>query len=405
MTSQTSAPRPGYIDVDALQRELAAQGDVVERIASFYQRELPALHHAQHETRFACHFACGKEHPTGDRALSVKTQPDGAVFRCFQYGCTVRGNLLALMFWMKYNQAPTGEKLHGAEFREIARDLQALVRGETQSEREPIRPSGMAETAEPPAATINVPLKDSENERARELVTLDDKFVTDVAAMSPTAARYVRRREFLTPALMEQFRCGYLPNDAGSLLRGHFVYGWADANGEILTWFGRNLNFDEQHEKWRRAGDSKDEPSKFRFVKGFHRGLELYGKDVFRHEANRELVQRLGVVVVEGPNNVVANHAAGVPSVAVCSNTITTEQADKLAALAQEFGGDTVTVMFDLDREGENGAKQAILMLVERCRARMAWSADMSGGKFRGRQPESLTLEEWQAELLPRLLA
>lgn len=403
MTPQSGAPRNGYIDVDALQRELSAQGDVVEKIAGFYQRELPTLHRTQDETRLACHFACGKEQPTGDRALSVKTQPDGAVFRCFQYGCTVRGNLLALMFFMKHDRPPTGEKLHGAEFREIAQDLQALVRGEMQSVLD-----GSSQPAQLQAKNsdplLNVPLKDSENERARELVTLDAKFVTEVALMSPKASAYVRRRPFLTPDLMKKFRCGYLPNDAGSLLRGQFVYGWADSQGEILTWFGRNLNFEEQHEKWRRSGDSKDEPTKFRFVKGFHRGLGIYAEDVFRREAKPDQVRDLGIVVTEGPNDVCALAALGVPAVAVCSNTITTEQADRLTALAREFGGDTVSIMFDLDREGENGAKQAIVMLAERCRVRLAWTTKLSDGKFVGRQPESLTADEWQTEILPRLI-
>lgn len=405
MPLEKSAPqsRSGYIDVDALQRELAAQGDVVERIAGFYGRELPELHRTHDETRLACHFACGKEHATGDRALSVKAQPDGAVFRCFHYGCTVRGNLLTLMYWLKHDRGPSGEKLHGTEFREIAQDLQALVRGEAFSAAgEPAALAPQSESATPP---FNVPLKDSENERARELVTLDDKFVTDVAAMNPKAGSYIRRRPFLTPEQMKKFRCGYLPNDAGSLLRGQFVYGWANAQGDILTWFGRNLNFEEQHEKWRRSGDSKDEPTKFRFVKGFHRGLELYGEDIFRQEANTDQSRQLGVIVVEGPNDVIALNALGVPAVAVCSNTITEEQAEKLAALARELGGDTVSVMFDLDREGENGAKQAILMLAERCRVRFGWSAAISEGKFRGRQPESLSAVEWQSELLPRLVA
>jgi 5S rRNA maturation endonuclease (ribonuclease M5) len=377
----------GYIDVDNLQRELAAGGDVVERIATFYHRSLPALHRTQDETRLACHFACSRDGMTGDRAISVKTQSDGALFRCFHYGCTVRGNLLTLMYWMKHNHAPSGERLKGPEFREIAEDLQALVRGDSRPQGGE-KPATDEPAAEIIAATpVNVPLKDSENERARELVTLDEKFITDVAQMNPKAAAYVRRRPFMTPEMMRKFHCGYLPNDAGSLLRGHFVYGWTDANGDILTWFGRNLNFEEQHAKWQRSGDSKDEPSKFRFVKGFHRGLELFGENIFRREAS-DFTKKTGVILVEGPNDVMNLNALGVPAVAVCSNTVTDEQAEKLAALSREFGNGTVSVMFDLDREGENGAKQAILALAGRCRVRNIWTSELAGGKFNGRQPE-----------------
>jgi 5S rRNA maturation endonuclease (ribonuclease M5) len=135
-------------------------------------------------------------------------------------------------------------------------------------------------------------------------------------------------------------------------------------------------------------------------VKGFHRGLELYGEDVFRREANPDQLRDIGVIVVKGPNNVLALNAFGVPTVAVCSNTVTEAQADKLAALAREFGGGTVSVMFDLDREGEQGAKQAVLELVDRCRVRRAWTSSLAGGSFRGRQSESLSREEWETAIL-----
>src|ERR1700734_413636 len=62
----------------------------------------------------------------------------------------------------------------------------------------------------------------------------------------------------------------------------------------------------------------------------------------------------------------------GVPDVAGCRNTVTAEQAETLAALTRTFCGDMVTVMFD--REGENGANQAILALADRCRVRCSWT-------------------------------
>ncbi len=404
MTAEKSPGRTrGYIDVDGLQRELSLQGDVVERIARYYGRELPELHRTQQETRLACLFTCGREGRTGDRVLSIKEQPDGCLFRCFHYGCTVRGNLLTLMHWMKHDRPPSGERLQGGEFREIAEDLRRLVAGDSLPlEGSPRREEFIDDESAPEKTIFNVPLKDSENERARELVTLDERFVTDVSQMNPKAAAYVRRRPFLTQELMKKFRCGYLPQDAGSLLRGQFVYGWANPEGEILTWFGRNLNYEDQHVRWERSGESKDEPSKFRFVKGFQRGLELYGENQLLNEADRDLLKQLGIIVVEGPNDVLNLHSLGIPSVAVCSNTITETQADKLASLAKEFGEETVSVMFDLDREGENGARQAILALSERCRVRNLWTSGMQEGEYCGRQPESLTREEWDALIRSR---
>lgn len=62
-------------------------------------------------------------------------------------------------------------------------------------------------------------------------------------------AAYVRQRPFMTPETMEKYRCGYLPSNAKGLLRGHFVYAYADLDENILTWFGRNLNYETQHKK------------------------------------------------------------------------------------------------------------------------------------------------------------
>jgi 5S rRNA maturation endonuclease (ribonuclease M5) len=398
--------KPGYIEVDPLQRELAARGDVVESVAAFYGRQLPELHHSGNETRMACPFDCGKTEATGDRAVSVKTEADGALFRCFQYGCTVRGNLLSLMYWMKHGQAPTGERLQGAEFREIAGDLQALVRGEQGPTMEKDTATSPKESEQSPTEPMaNVPLKDSENERARALADLDEKFVTDVAAMNPKAAAYVRQRPYLTAEMMQQCRCGYLPNDAGSLLRGHFVYGWPDMDGNILTWFGRNLNYEEQHAKWKRAGDSKNEPTKFKFVKGFHRGLELYGQHDLSDESVQQQIEELGMLlVVEGPNDRVALHTLGVRNaLAVCSNTITEPQAAKLAEVVASVRGAAVGVMFDLDAEGVRGRDQAVLQLAKHCPVRDAWTGELASGQFKGRQPESVTLEEWKTAIRPAL--
>ena len=61
----------------------------------------------------------------------------------------------------------------------------------------------------------NAPLSASENERARGLVNLDEKFVVDPASMSPKAASYFRHRPFLTPEACRKWRTGYLPRDAG----------------------------------------------------------------------------------------------------------------------------------------------------------------------------------------------
>lgn len=50
-----------------------------------------------------------------------------------------------------------------------------------------------------------------------------------------------------------------------------------------------------------------------------------------------------------------------------------------------------VSVMFDLDREGENGAKQTILALAEHCRVRYTWLSAFAEGNFRGLHPETIS--------------
>jgi hypothetical protein len=86
----------------------------------------------------------------------------------------------------------------------------------------------------------------------------------------------------------------------------------------------------------------------------------------------------------------------GVPAVGLCSNTITREQAAKAAGLARELGNGVVTIFLDCDTEGENGMKQCLGYLAQLTPVQLAWTSKMHGGKFAGRQPESLSIEEWR---------
>ena len=65
-----------------------------------------------------------------------------------------------------------------------------------------------------------MPLKESDNERVRELVSLDEQLLIDPGEMSPKAAAYFRERPWLTPDVAHKWRMGYLPNSAKGLLRG-----------------------------------------------------------------------------------------------------------------------------------------------------------------------------------------
>lgn len=123
--------------------------------------------------------------------------------------------------------------------------------------------------------------------------------------------------------------------------------------------------------------------------------MELFGQHRLGEQTVREKAESLGLIVVEGPNDVIRLDALGIPGVALCGNTVTKEQVAKLSEAAWRLCGGWVTVMLDCDSEGEKGAKQALWELAQVCRPRLAWSQEMHGGKFKGKQPEGLSEEEW----------
>lgn len=387
----------GYINVDELMPQIT-----VEQVAAHYGVQLPELTRIGTETRTQCFLACGRTQQTGNRALAIQEQHPAKQWKCHQYGCTQSGNLVSLCDLMKPGPN-NGGRPRGERFKSIAADLKAIVEGRTATAPEP------APASVPSPVTIaptkrNLPLSESGNERARGLLALDEKFITDPTLMPPSAAAYFRRRPFLSSEVCKKWRMGYLPRDvggadkSGGTMRGRIVYGYLDEEGHVLTWFGRDPDFDEKHRQWEVSDRSDREPEKFHFVKGFFRGLELYGQNGrqrLQTPGHRERLHEFGLVVVEGPNDVIALDCLGVPAVGLCSNTVTDEQVGKIVSWANTLAGGVVTLMLDCDPEGENGAKQALWELAQHCQVRMAWSSNMFGGQFRGRQPESLTWDQW----------
>src|SRR5205823_8084826 len=144
---------------------------------------------------------------------------------------------------------------------------------------------------------------------------------------------------FLSPEVCRAWRLGYLPRDtgddkSGGTMRGKIVYPYLSETGEVLTWFGRDPEFEDKHKTWQASDRSEREPEKFHFIKGFHRGIELFGQDRLSEPEVGEKLRGLGLILVEGPNDVVRLDTLGVPAVALCSNTISREQASKAAELA-----------------------------------------------------------------------
>lgn len=245
-------------------------------------------------------------------------------------------------------------------------------------------------------------MREDHHERVRAVVDLDKKFVVDVADMSPSAAAHFRKRPYLTPEVCRAWRLGYLPRDlggkdkSGGTMRGKITYAYLNEAGEVLTFFGRDADYEAKKEKWEKADRKDPAPEKFHFVKGFHRGSELYGVHAVRTQDAAQKLRAIGLLpLVEGSNDVIRLSLLGVPAVALCSNTITREQAEKVGALARELVG-TVGIFLDADEEGLNGMRQCLGYIAQVAPVRLVWTDRMFGGKFKGRQPESLTPDEWQ---------
>lgn len=72
--------------------------------------------------------------------------------------------------------------------------------------------------------------------------------------MPPPASASFRRRPWFTEELRRKWRVGYLPRDtggdkAGGTMRGHVVYPLLSEKGEVLTWFGRDPDYEEKHRR------------------------------------------------------------------------------------------------------------------------------------------------------------
>jgi hypothetical protein len=364
------------------------------------------------QVRLDCAFGCAGDH-AGKREISVDTSNPQKVFCCHAYGCQLRGNLLTLMHGWLTGTRPIGNKLKGEEFKRVrnvlvGNELGAPLSGNQQASQTTRSSSSPIVEAKQPAALRNQPLAESDNEKARALVTLDEKFIYDAAQLPPAAASYLRRHPSLSPALLEKWRVGALPKDGGSdkrgwALRGQLLYPILSESNKLLAWVARNPHFEREEQQFNafppEERTKQKKPAKHRFPVDFHRGCELFGQQASRLEepGYREAIARHGILVVEGFNDVIGLDALGIPAVAIMSNKITTEQIAKIERWAKALAQGKVTLLFDADEPGDTGAKEALWLLAQRqLQVRLGWSRAMHGGAFADRQPESLTREEWE---------
>jgi hypothetical protein len=397
--------QPRYVSVDDLQTQTTLQEAAAKCNA------VVEVHGTGRQVRLDCPFGCQGDH-AGKRELSIDTGNPQKVFACHAYGCQLRGNLLTLMHGWLTGTRPSGDKLKGDEFKRVR---SVLADDSVHPQQSPALTRGPETAERKPATPRNIPLAQSDNEKARELATLDEKFLRDVAHMPPTAASYVRRHPCLSVAAMEKWRVGVLPQDGGSdkrgwSLRGQLLYPILGEDGKLLAWAARDPQFETKEQAFnalppeQRAKEKK--PAKHRFPVDFHRGQEIFGQHGSRLDepGYRETIAACGVLVVEGFNDVLGLDALGVPAVAIMSNKITEQQVAKIERWAKHLAGGKVALLFDADEPGDTGAKEALWLFAARgLDVRLGWGRATHAGRFTGRQPENLTAEEWTEAIRPTL--
>lgn len=328
--------------------------------------------------------------------LAVNQNSPARVIYC--HSCGVRGNLLTLIHGLETNRPPTGPKLRGDEFKTAFRKL-LEINGTGDAPPSPPSPApASAEHREP--GKRNQPLRTHEKEAARSLEDLYEDLVTDPSHMSPNAGAYFRHREnWLTPEVAAKWRMGYIPKNGRSLFKNWIVYAHHNEAGDIISYSGRDVAFDEKWQKWIRDGRPEGKrPAKHKYVSGYHRGLELYGQ-MGRRLQDKRLVESLnerGLIIVEGANEVIRLDCLGVAAVGLCSNKATDEQIAKLVRFAMQQANGRVVLMGDNDEEGKSGFNDLSWKLMEHgLSVRLGWSSTMYDGDFAGMQPEDITAEQW----------
>ncbi len=262
-----------------------------------------------------------------------------------------------------------------------------------------------AETAE---ILTNVPLKESAKETSRALADFYDDLVTDPQRMAPEAAKYARQRKaWLTPEVMQRWGVGWSPSRS-MFRKNYFIFTHRDEVGHVLSYSGRDLYYEEKRRKWEQAGRPHDaKPIKHKFVKGYHKGQELYGQHKQRLTPEMaEALAKFGLIVAEGMFDVIRLDCLGLAAVGLCSNRATDRQVAKIVRLAKMHAAGRIWLMPDNDAEGQQGFRELLWKLQQQAgiEARPAWSSEMHGGVFHEREPEDITDAEFEEILAPFLL-
>jgi hypothetical protein len=343
---------------------------------------------------FACEKCAGNS-----QAVSVNWQ--SGVFTSHCYHCSTRGRVTTLLFGMKYGRQPSGSKLQGQEFKDIAEDIAQVANYRTNesTEKAPMVEPPTIARKEPAPRKINLPLSKNEDPRIAKLEHLSDEFVFDVDEMNGRATGYLAKRLYFTQDVMNQWGVGFLPTNSKSMLRGNMVYELRNERSEKIGYVGRDLGFEDKIRKWENSDRSSKQPIKAKFPPGFAKGEFLYGAEVnrLRGETAKAQLADTGLLVLEGMNDVIAVDQLGLLSVSLCTNRITEGQIEKLSRWSRDLSGGKITLMLDNDHEGFEGSLESLKKLSAHAHVRTVWTPDCFGGKYRGKQPEELERNDLMA--------
>ncbi|MBW3596960.1 MAG: hypothetical protein KY475_06760, partial [Planctomycetes bacterium] len=367
------------------------------------------VHGSGAQVRIDCPFGCAGDH-AGKHEVSVNVGHASKPWRCHSYECGARGDIIHLIHGLLTGARPP-EKIAGRDFLAAKK----VVLGDTADRQVP--PTALTHPrAEAPAPPRNVPLAENDNEKVRELVGLESKLVTDAEAMSPAASRWWRMRPYLTPEICTRWGVGVMPLDGGGdkrgwSLRGKIVYRFLAEDGQVLSYVGRDPDYEQKLAAFEalrpEVRDPAKAPAKYHFPKSFSRGLELYGQHSSRLDERpeyREFLARHGLILVEGFNDVLALDHLGVYAEAICSNQIADQHLAKIIERANRLASGRVSLLFDCNDAGDAGAKEAAWKLLQASvDVRLGWSQDTHGRQFRGKEPECLTRSLIDDSILPRM--
>ncbi|MEM9942076.1 MAG: DNA primase [Planctomycetota bacterium] len=360
----------------------------LESVLSAYGKLLPKSSSGEHRMDCVFNEACS-ESTYGQ--LSIDQNSKARLIYC--HSCGVRGNLLTLIHGLETGRPPAGGRLKGDEFLAASKRLQNLSDSSGQQQTRNRTPESKPAADKP--VEKNVPLRVHEKEAARKIEDLYKDLVTDLSVMPPNTASYFRQRPWLTPEVCEKWGVGYVPKNGRSLFKRYVVYTHRDQRDNVLSYSGRDAGFPAKWEKWIADGRPEGkQPTKHKFVSGYKRGLELYGQQSKRLQEPRlvESLKKRGLVICEGPNDVIRLDCLGVCAVGLCTNKATSEQIEKTAAFSKQVANSRVVLMHDNEPEGIEGFKPLAWELMQRgLSVQIGWPNDPV---FLGKQPEDISVKD-----------